>query len=764
MQTGESEEAGEETRLSEQEVTARLEGLGTRIKELRDEAVKARESSGIESAWLEDEEYYQGIDEYNREEHKLKPTSPDGRVIIEQKAAANKEKRSTVFVKLTRPYVDAAAARVSDMLLPTDDRNWDIRPTPIPDLIGQLKDKTPVMDESGNQVMQPELDENGEPKQGPTMMGGQPMMGPDGNPMVGPVSRPMTTADLAKKAIQEAKDSAEKARDRMDDWLVQCQYHAQVRLVIEDAARIGTGILKGPCPQSIRRRAVVRAMEGVGIIIKDEILPCSRVVNPWNFYPDPSCGENIQKGKFVFERDDISARILSELKRDPTYLKDKIDQILKDGPKDRHGNSKRPRENKANEKEQFEIWYFHGYLDSEDLEAAGCECGDEEQYPAIVVMVNDTVIKAMLEPLDSGEFPYDVMIWQRRPGHWAGIGVSRQMRTSQDGVNAGTRNLMDNAGLSSGPVLIIDRSKIEPADGSGNFRLGPRTVFVTTDDFEGSVKDAITWVNITCLQQELMAIISFWMQRAEDETGLPMLLQGQQGKAPDTVGGMTMLQNNASSVLRRIARTFDDRITEPHIGRYYEWLLLHGEDDAEKGDFQIDARGSSALVERDMQTQALIQTLGASANPVYGLDPEKTMQEVLKSQRLDPKRLELDEAKKKAMQQNHPQDPRIVVKGMELQARDKELQATQAFEKHQADMEFAFREWEKKLDATLEAAKLDGDKNMNDDTLKTALARETMKLRAQIRLAMSDTYRSAQVATPSFEPPGRATPGRAFQE
>jgi hypothetical protein len=78
---------------------------------------------------------------------------------------------------------------------------------------------------------------------------------------------------------------------------------------------------------------------------------------------------------------------------------------------------------------------------------------------------------------------------------------------------------------------------------------------------------------------------------AEDVTGLPQIMQGQQGQAPETVGGMQILQNNAGTVLRRIAKTYDDRITEPHVRRYYEWLMTYG-DDAEKGDFQIDARGS----------------------------------------------------------------------------------------------------------------------------------------------------------------------------
>ena len=40
---------------------------------------------------------------------------------------------------------------------------------------------------------------------------------------------------------------------------------------------------------------------------------------------------------------------------------------------------------------------------------------------------------------------------------------------------------------------------------------------------------------------------------AEDITGLPLIMQGS-GSAPDTVGGMQMVNNNASTVLRRIAR------------------------------------------------------------------------------------------------------------------------------------------------------------------------------------------------------------------
>ena len=144
-----------------------------------------------------------------------------------------------------------------------------------------------------------------------------------------------------------------------------------------------------------------------------------------------------------------------------------------------------------------------------------------------------------------------------------------------------------------------------------------------------------------------------------DVTGMPMLLQGQQGKAPETVGGMQILNNNGTTVLRRIARNFDDRVTEPHIGRYYEYLLLHGPDDC-KGDFTIDARGSSALVERDAQKQELMQLIGLSLNPAYGMDPELVITEVIKSMRFDPKRMVLSDEKKEEMAKRQPpEDPTV---------------------------------------------------------------------------------------------------------
>lgn len=824
------DEMEDQKRKEYEEQCARFSALSGHLKGLRDDAIKSRAASGIEQEWLEDEEYFQGIDDANRAERKIKPTSPDGRVTIESKGQ-KASTRSTVFVNITRPYVNAASAKVADMLLPTDDSNYGMRPTPMPDLIKKAKDEaTAATDANGQPILKPVMGEDGSQLMQPHVVNGQPMTDEAGQPILQPAMTQATVADVAKQEMQQAKESCEKANVQIDDWLTQCGYHGEVRQVIEDSARIGTGVLKGPFPEHFRRRAVVRALEGIGIVIKDEIAPKSRCISVWNLYPDGSCGESIHNGKFLFERDDINARQLQDLGKVPGYLKEEIEKVLEEGPKSAFtGVTKRMRGDRPSDKETYEVWYFHGFLSRRDLMDAGYEFGDDdpeeeiepwqegaedlqalygddaqdigaedevekteadailpaaekeeidenEQFPAIVVMVNDRVIKATLSPLDSGEFPYDVMVWQRRAGHWTGVGVSRQMRTEQDGVNAATRNLMDNAGLAGGPMLVIDRSKLVPADGS--WELRPRKVFYTNDNFEGgNVRDAITWIITPSMQQELQAIIQFWMQRAEDATGLPMLLQGQIGRAPDTVGGMTMLNNNASSVLRRIARIFDDLITEPHIGRYYEWLLVHGDDDSMKGDFTIDARGSSALIERDAHAQMIPQLVQASVNHAFGLDPELVMAEMLKSQRFDAEKLKLSDEKKQQMQQaaqaqGPAQDPRLQIAQMnaearsaekqaELQAKAEMEQAKRDFEAQQSDMDRALEQYLKDVDVQIAMAEQRGDMDMNNNELKVALARDSAKLKTQIELARQT--RAPQVATPAFEPAGRAPDGQAFQ-
>lgn len=609
---------------------AKIQSLSQVVSKRRDEATSGRSNSGIEEEWAEDTDAYEGIDDANRADQKvIKPSTSAGGITRRQVTSTT---RSTVFLNITRPYVDSAAARIGDMLMPTDDRSWMLKAEPIPELTA-----VPAQPQSMAPVPQPQA------------MGAAPVV-------QGQAPQPTPVQDAVQMQLEQAQKPVERAQRRIDDWLTESQWHAECRKVIDDTCRIGVGVLKGPFPTKSKAKKVSQTEQGVALEIMIKVKPASKRVDPWNFYPDPSCGDDIHSGNYVFEHDSLTEKQLRDLIGVDGYLSEQIKECIKEGPQKKYANSSNPSDKDRNEKDLYDVWYFYGAISADELTAAGVEDikeGEDSKY-AIVTLVNDRAIKAALNPLDSGEFPYDVIPYQRRSGSWGGIGVARQVRTPQGMINAGTRNMMDNAALSGGPIIAIDRQMLEPVDGT--WVLNPRKMFYTTASAEGKdIRAAIATFDIPSKQQELMNIIQFALKMAEDVTGMPMLLQGQTGSAPDTLGGQLLANNNAAAVLRRFARLWDDCITEPHIQRYFEFLMLYGEDDSEKGVFTVDARGSSALVERDIQNHAALSMLAVAGNPIYGLDPKKAAEEALKAQKLDPKRWQFSPEDQAKMANQPPQ-------------------------------------------------------------------------------------------------------------
>jgi hypothetical protein len=209
----------------EQEDFSKLESFGESLLRLRKEAIDARISSGIERIWLEDEEHYEGIDELNRgQERSAWASKPPGRA-----DPSRYQNRSIVFPNITRPYVDAASAKIGDTLLPTDDRAWSLSPTPIPELMQIAEGVLPEPVQQG-------MEQIGVPQQTQEEVA-------------------QIEAQEAAKQIKDAKDRARKAEKRIEDWHVEGLFHAEMRRVIDDACKVGSGVLKGPIPAVKRQDA-----------------------------------------------------------------------------------------------------------------------------------------------------------------------------------------------------------------------------------------------------------------------------------------------------------------------------------------------------------------------------------------------------------------------------------------------------------------------------------------------------------------------------
>lgn len=593
----------------------------------RRENIAGRQASGIETEWQEDEEHYQGVDDANRRYQAAYRTSNVKGWAEERGAAGKGPTRSVIFLNITQPYVDAASARVADMLLPTDDRAWEMKPTPVPEL-------------SAADVQ---------------MLGGP---------------------ERAQAAVQATEDQAAKAAEGMqkeiDDCLVEANWHGEVRKVIEDCARLGSGVVKGPFPVKRTMRLAKRDEFGtVSQVAISEIKPGSKRIDVWNFFPDPACGDDIHKGGCTYEREYLSRRQVIEMMSMPGFDGREVLLALKDGPQLAGGAREASDGTTLRHDEQWEQWIFYGYCDTEQLRAVGVKDLEEvtdDKVPAMAVLLNDRLVKVIRSVSDSGDFPYDVLAWQARPGSPFGRGVARQIRTVQRMLNGSARALMDNAGLSSAPQIILGDG-VTPADGANDLSLRPGRVWRnSTNATAADVRAAFQAFVVPSVQNELMGVIEFALKMAEDTTGLPAMLQGIRGDAPKTLGGMQLQNNNASSVLRRLAKRFDDYITRPHIQRYFDWMMEHSPKDEIKGDVQIEVRASSALVERDAQQQFLLQMAAFVKDPAYGVDPARYFEELVRGQRMDPRKFMLS-PEQRAQQGQQPVDPLTVAKAGTEEAR-----------------------------------------------------------------------------------------------
>lgn len=221
---------------------------------------------------------------------------------------------------------------------------------------------------------------------------------------------------------------------------------------------------------------------------------------------------------------------------------------------------------------------------------------------------------------------------------------------------------MDNSGL-LGPNLVVKNTAIEPQDGS--WEISGRKIWIAQEDVD-DVSKAFMEVNFNTRLEETFALIDKAMALLEQETNFPLLLQGERGASPETLGGQVMLEANADADTRQRVKAFDDKVTKPHLSRYYDWMMTRSEKDDIKGDYEVDARGSSALVEKDVRNQAAIGLAAVIGAPQFAslVKPLAALKVILRAMKQDPEEIvktddELAADAEAAKNNPPPQDPRI---------------------------------------------------------------------------------------------------------
>lgn len=580
------------------------EYLSKLLKE-RAEDITHRKNSGIEEVWRKARAQYAHGDAEKASFGFEKGRDLDG-PISKGYSEPDADGRSTVSVNITRPYTNAGSARTADLLLPAGERdNWDLRETPISDL----------------EALRPYFEAQ------PELLG----------------MLPLRLAFRLQQLPEVRKLAIAKCREIIKDYLTETDFASKTRKQIKEAGLTGTGVLYGPFPEERKLSPDVKTAVDLLVAATPEDFkiprrfelgmkvlrrPALESIPVENCYPDKKCGTSIHNGDHMWQVvPDITKAQLRRLRKAPGYIAEEIDWLLTQEPAavTEVGGAK---------KKSFEIWRRTGEIDVSDLAEAMGEPSNEDtesdedstdRYEMRQLeFVNDRLIKVNELPTDSQRLPYRFLLWEERTDSPFGIGIPEQIETPQRGLNAAVRAAQDNLGYAVGFGLIYLEGVIEALDGDDN-QYRPYKIYRAIRDQlmalngqEVNPKNAIQTLEFPNQLAEILPWINYWLQMAEQTTGLPLLLQGQ--KATDSVGVTNALMGSSTTNLRLFVKHWDDDVCKPIITENYNWVQLYGPEEAQT-DAVAQALGSSILVEKELQQQALLQLLDRSVQPAYGLSP-----------------------------------------------------------------------------------------------------------------------------------------------
>ncbi len=357
---------------------------------------------------------------------------------------------SEIFMGIVSTKCRTATAWLRDTLLGTGtDKPWSISATPIPDVPPDIIDRL-------EGIMQQNLmqfyDQGGE--------------------QIPPEELQKLATGMKDTAMREMKHEAEKRVDRMEkkmeDQLLEGGYVKSLFEFTNDIATYPYAVLKGPVP---RKRKVMKYNGAGGLEPSEVVRDEWERVDPYKFYWSP-WGDDIQNMPVIeihhLTREDVEAMIGVE-----GYDEDAVRALLSDfgaGGID---------------------WLDHEDSEMEDLEGKDFDDVDndlvgaiqlwdsipgtlllewgmkekeiddpQKSYPCEVWMVNDTVIKAVLNYDPLGRKPYYVTSFEKVPGRVDGNGVADLCMDAQSMCNAAARSLSNNMGISSGPQVGVNVSRL----------------------------------------------------------------------------------------------------------------------------------------------------------------------------------------------------------------------------------------------------------------------------------------------------------------
>jgi len=512
----------------------------------------------IEEEWLKDLRAFNGIYESNI------------RIGTEQ---------SDVYVAITLVKCIAAYSRIVDLLFQSNDKHWSIDATPSPDL------------ENGNIIK---------------------------DPVTGQMIK-LTAEQLSELA----KMQVELMSDEMEDQLIEAHYDRKAKSAIMESCVIGSGALKGITTGVAVKQSWKQSDDDWDIQNEERPAPQMEQVSVFDLYQDPYA-DSVDDCIGMYQRHVLNRNQLRELKRDERFNAEVInDLLINTGQTGTHVEEHHEIERKsiaglnnttATESHRYDVLEYWGTVSGMELIGAGVDVDDESKdYHANVWVCGSRTLLAQINPAKKQRLPYQIFHYQRVIHQFWGISPARMMRDSQETLNASVRSLLDNMAISSAPQVEVNTNLLAAGEDPNDFK--PWKVW-KRDSGDPSVP-MMRFYQPNSNVQPISSLIEMFRRFADEETALPSYTHGQQISGMNkTASGMSMLMGAANTSIKGIVKNIDDYMIRPLLESLYDWNMQWSDKHEIKGDMNVDARGATTLVAKEIQSQRLTQFAQMTANPI----------------------------------------------------------------------------------------------------------------------------------------------------
>lgn len=378
-------------------------------------------------------------------------------------------------INIVRNKCETAISQTIAYQFAAGDKNWDINPPAKYDDLDQ-KEYEEFMWQQSQQQGPPQQQQQQDPNQPP----------PPPPPPPDPAKFVAHKADLMAKTIESQ--------------LTRTKYASECRAAMWDRVVLGTGVMRGPLNSGEPKKVYLKQTTTDGRIIRVpsitlEKVPSVRKVNLWYWFPDDSVVK-APKAEDSIEIHPMSGSDLRELSLRDDFFKEEIDECLEEDVKTYNANkfmdSSFLMGGKNSCASKFIVAEYHGPIQIDDLQNIGVNYDVDTPYKEIYAEVwvcNGRVIKFALSNLEGyNQIPYCVSTWEPDPSSIFGFGIPLLIADSARVVKETYKMMLDNAGISAGPQVIIDTTLIKPQD--NKMELTPFKVWVCTD-YGADVTNAI---------------------------------------------------------------------------------------------------------------------------------------------------------------------------------------------------------------------------------------------------------------------------------